>query len=68
VHYIARVGLDYCKRRVLEDDEGRSALFARLQDALRDEPDPWHQPEQARVDLRQFQPIPLVLEEASHVD
>ena len=68
VHYIARVGLDYCKRRVLEDDAGRRALFARLQDALRDEPDPWHQPEQARVDLRQFQPIPLVLEETSHVD
>jgi len=57
VHFVARVGLDYCKKRVLEDGQGRSALYARLKDALRDEADPWHEPKKARVDLRQFEPI-----------
>ncbi|NZA26272.1 NAD(P)/FAD-dependent oxidoreductase [Luteimonas sp. SJ-92] len=65
VHFVARVGLDYCKRRVVEDADGRRALHARLQDALRDAPDPWHQPEAARVDRRQFQPIPIALEEVT---
>ena len=66
VHYIDRVGLDYCKRRILDDHEGRKALHERLQDALRDQADPWHQPEQARVDLRQFKPIAITLEEPAH--
>ena len=57
VHYVARVGLDYCKKRVLDDAEGRRTLYARLKDALRHEADPWHEPVRARVDLRQFEPI-----------
>jgi len=65
VHYVGRVGLDYCKRRVLDDAEGRRALWARLQDALRDEADPWHEPQKAAVDLRQFAPIKAVLVEES---
>ena len=68
VHYIGRVGLDYCKRRVLEDAEGRRALYARLRDALRDEPDPWHEPAKAQVDLRQFKPIPIRLEDLAYAD
>ena len=41
VHWVARVGLDYVKRRVLDDAAGRQALYARLQFALQGEKDPW---------------------------
>ena len=41
VHWVARVGLDYVKQRLLEDAEGRKALYARLQFALQGEKDPW---------------------------
>jgi nitrite reductase (NADH) large subunit len=57
VHYIARVGLDHVKKLVVEDAANRAALYARLQFALEGEPDPWHQPEAAMVDTRQFQPL-----------
>ena len=43
VHYVARVGLDYVKRRILEDSGGRKALYARLQYALSGEKDPWQE-------------------------
>jgi nitrite reductase (NADH) large subunit len=58
VHYINRVGLDYVKKRILEDAEGRKALWERLQFALDGEPDPWFDFKEAAVDTRQF--IPLV--------
>jgi nitrite reductase [NAD(P)H] large subunit len=58
VHFIARIGLDYVKKRVLEDAAGRLALWERLQFALDGEPDPWHEPDKAGVDLRQFHPLP----------
>jgi nitrite reductase (NADH) large subunit len=54
VHYVARVGLDYVKKKILDDAAGRQALWERLQFALDGEPDPWHEPERAKVDLRQF--------------
>ncbi|MBI3101116.1 MAG: NAD(P)/FAD-dependent oxidoreductase [Burkholderiales bacterium] len=57
VHYVSRVGLDYVKKKVLEDHENRKALWARLQAALEGEPDPWFEGEKARVDARQFIPI-----------
>jgi nitrite reductase (NADH) large subunit len=57
VHFVARVGLDYVKRRVLDDDVGRTELWERLQFALDGEPDPWREPEKAGVDLRQFAPL-----------
>jgi nitrite reductase (NADH) large subunit len=56
-HYIARVGLDHVKQRIVEDADGRRALWAQLQFALDGEPDPWFEFERAQVDLRQFQPI-----------
>jgi nitrite reductase (NADH) large subunit len=43
VHWVARVGLDYVKKRVLEDAEGRKALYARLVFALQGEADPWEE-------------------------
>jgi nitrite reductase (NADH) large subunit len=57
VHYLARVGLDHVKRRICDDAAERKALWERLQFALDGEPDPWHAPEEAAVDLRQFIPI-----------
>ena len=57
VHYVARVGMDHVKRRIVDDAEGRRALWERLQFALTGEPDPWHEPEPARVDLRQYAPV-----------
>jgi nitrite reductase (NADH) large subunit len=41
VHWVARVGLDYVKQRVVEDEKGRKALYNRLLYALQGEPDPW---------------------------
>ncbi|HMO47362.1 MAG TPA: nitrite reductase large subunit NirB [Rubrivivax sp.] len=61
VHYLRRVGMDYVKKRVLDDAEGRRALWERLQFALDGEPDPWFEFDQAQVDLRQFQPLRPVI-------
>ena len=41
VHYIERVGLDYVKKKILDDHEGRHALYERLLFALSVERDPW---------------------------
>jgi len=57
VHFVQRVGLDYVKQRILEDAAGRQALWERLQFALQDEPDPWTDPQRARLDLRQFEKL-----------
>ncbi|MBX3618563.1 MAG: nitrite reductase large subunit NirB [Rhizobacter sp.] len=57
VHYVSRVGLDYVKKRILDDAEGRKALWERLQFALDGEPDPWFEHDKAAVDTRQFSPL-----------
>ncbi len=54
VHYVARVGLDHVKRKILEDHAGRKALWERLQFSLDGEPDPWFELDKAAVDTRQF--------------
>ncbi len=41
VHWVQRVGMDYVKQRVLEDEEGRKAAYGRLMYALQAERDPW---------------------------
>ncbi len=41
VHYLERVGLDYVKKKILDDNEGRRALYERLLFALSVERDPW---------------------------
>lgn len=56
-HYVARVGLEHVRQKVLEDAANRQALWARLQAALEGEPDPWFEGDRARVDARQFIPI-----------
>lgn len=60
VHYVNRVGLDYVKKRILDDAEGRKALWEQLQFALDGEPDPWFEFSKAAVDTRQFVPIKAV--------
>jgi nitrite reductase (NADH) large subunit len=54
VHFVARVGLDYVKRQILDDHDNRKALWERLQFALDGEPDPWFEFDKAAVDTRQF--------------
>ncbi len=54
VHYVNRVGMDYVKKKILEDEVGRKALWAKLQFALEGEPDPWFEFDKAGVDTRQF--------------
>jgi nitrite reductase (NADH) large subunit len=54
VHYVSRVGLDYVKKKILDDAALRKALWERLQFSLDGEPDPWFEHEKAKVDLRQF--------------
>ena len=58
MHYVSRVGLDYVKKRILQDHAGRKALWERLQFALDGEPDPWFEFNKASVDRRQFEAIP----------
>jgi nitrite reductase (NADH) large subunit len=60
VHYVNRVGLDYVKKKILDDHESRKALWDQLQFALDGEPDPWFEHQKASVDTRQFIPIQAV--------
>ena len=60
VHFVARVGLDYVKQRILQDHEGRKALWEQLQFALDGEPDPWFELDRAAVDKRQFEKLSAV--------
>ncbi len=55
VHFVKRVGLDYVKKRIVDDDAGRKALWEQLQFALDGEPDPWSDTQQAAIDTRQFE-------------
>jgi len=57
VHYVNRVGLDYVKKKILDDVDGRQALWERLQFSLDGEPDPWFELDKATVDTRQFEKI-----------
>jgi nitrite reductase (NADH) large subunit len=57
VHFVARVGIDAVRKRVVDDPANRAALWARLQFAVDQEPDPWSEPARAGIDLRQFENI-----------
>jgi nitrite reductase (NADH) large subunit len=54
------VGLDVIKKKILDDAEGRKALWEQLQFALDGEPDPWFEFDKARVDVRQFDPVAVL--------
>jgi nitrite reductase (NADH) large subunit len=64
VHYLQRVGLDHVKARILDDHEGRQALWERLQFSLDGEPDPWFEQREALVDTRQFSKLEPAAQEA----
>ena len=55
-HYMERVGLDYIKSKILEDDEGRQAYHQRLLDSLKDARDPWQTSREGEA-IKQFIPI-----------
>ena len=40
-HYLERVGLDHARKRVVEDEENRKALYGRLLAELKEAKDPW---------------------------
>jgi nitrite reductase (NADH) large subunit len=54
VHYVARVGLDYIKEKIVDDADNRKALYARLRFALQGEPDPWRE-RAAGVEAHEFE-------------
>ena len=57
VHWIARVGLEYVKQRVVEDSEGRKAAYERLLYALQGASDPWAERVQNRNQHKEFETI-----------
>jgi nitrite reductase (NADH) large subunit len=54
-HYIARVGLDYVKKIVLEDEARRKELYERLLFALQNYEDPWNAAVQKPAVRREFE-------------
>ena len=55
-HYLERVGMDYIKGKIVEDEEGRKALYAALLDSLKDAKDPWATSRESEA-IKQFIPI-----------
>jgi nitrite reductase (NADH) large subunit len=58
VHWVQRIGMDYVKKRIVEDAAGRLVLYERLKDALRDEKDPWHE-RVLGVAAQEYEPIEI---------
>ncbi|QBR02152.1 nitrite reductase large subunit NirB [Paraburkholderia pallida] len=59
VHYLERVGMEYVKKRVVDDEAGRRALYERLLYSLEGLADPW----EARiggVQQREYIPIKAI--------
>lgn len=57
VHWIERVGLDYVKKRVIEDAEGRQAAYERLLYALQGSIDPWAERVNKREEHKEYDTI-----------
>jgi nitrite reductase (NADH) large subunit len=57
VHWLQRVGLDYVKRRVVEDAEGRKAAYERLMYALQGAVNPWAERAYKREQHKEFDAI-----------
>ncbi|MGB2682375.1 MAG: nitrite reductase large subunit NirB [Candidatus Competibacter sp.] len=59
--WIERVGLAYVKSRIVGDEEGRKALYARFLDSQQyAQIDPWAERASGRVDAHEFQPLQQV--------
>ncbi|HBX57931.1 MAG TPA: hypothetical protein DEH10_21500, partial [Pseudomonas sp.] len=65
-HYMQRVGMEHIKKAVLENEENRKALNARLQFALSFEQDPWKERIETPQLKKEFDRISVVqVEEAT---
>jgi nitrite reductase (NADH) large subunit len=59
--WVERVGLDYVKSRILDDEAGRKALYARfLHSQSHAQDDPWAERADGRVDAHEFQPLAVL--------
>ncbi|HLV28373.1 MAG TPA: nitrite reductase large subunit NirB [Burkholderiaceae bacterium] len=56
-HYLARVGLDHAKEKVVQDAANRAELYARLKFALSFVTDPWAERIAATPARREFEPL-----------
>jgi len=59
VHWVHRVGLDYVKKRLLEDPEGRKDLYDRLLFAVSGEKDPWKERVDEGVGKHEFETLSI---------
>jgi nitrite reductase (NADH) large subunit len=59
VHWVERVGLEYVKKRVLEDSEGRKAAYERLLYALQGSVDPWAERVKHREEHKEYDTITI---------
>lgn len=59
VHYVARVGLDYIKAKIIDDDANRKALYERLLFALQGEKEPWRERAKEGVDRHEFETLTI---------
>jgi nitrite reductase (NADH) large subunit len=57
VHFVKRVGMDYVRKRVVEDERSRKELCARLRFALAGYADPWAERAQG-AERERFEAIP----------
>jgi nitrite reductase (NADH) large subunit len=56
-HYLARVGLEHAKARVVDDAANRAELYARLKFAISFEKDPWAERVEQAAARREFETI-----------
>ncbi len=56
-HYLARVGLEHAKARVVEDAANRAELYARLKFAISFEKDPWAERVEQTSARREFESL-----------
>ncbi|MES2561543.1 MAG: nitrite reductase large subunit NirB [Pseudomonadota bacterium] len=59
VHWVKRVGLDYVKRRILDDPKERKQLYDRLLYAVSGEKDPWKERAEAGVAKHEFEALSI---------
>jgi nitrite reductase (NADH) large subunit len=59
VHWVERVGMDYVKKRILDDAEGRKALYERLKFSLQGEKDPWQERADKKADKHEFETLSI---------
>jgi nitrite reductase (NADH) large subunit len=59
VHWVKRVGLDYVKKRILDDPEARKELYDRLLYSVSGEKDPWKERAERGVARHEFETLSI---------